>query len=204
MEYAQIILYPVAPIDASTLRHKNIILIVMEYVIISVLLAMENVMEIVLLIFVGWINVYHKALSLIIGIVTVNAYISLNHVMELVMLIQSLVELIAVSLMEIRIRFMNVVKNASITINLVMELVLLALLCVDQIYARPQQVFIGIVKANVPQKNLLAMATVPREELSVGLICAWNLDPWIGTMTVMASVPITINHVMEYVKWRVT
>ena len=204
MEYAQIILNPVAPIDASTLRHKNIILIVMEYVIISVLLAMENVMEIVLLIFVGWINVYHKALSLIIGIVTVNAYISLNHVMELVMLIQSLVGLIAVSLMEIRIRFMNVVKNASITINLVMELVLLALLCVDQIYARPQQVFIGIVKANVPQKNLLAMATVPREELSVGLICAWNLDPWIGTMTVMASVPITINHVMEYVKWRVT
>jgi len=203
MEYAQIILNPVAPIDASTLRHKNIILIVMEYVIISVLLAMENVMEIVLLIFVGWINVYHKALSLIIGIVTVNAYISLNHVMELVMLIQSLVELIAVSLME-RVRFMNVVKNASITINLVMELVLLALLCVDQIYARPQQVFIGIVKANVPQKNLLAMATVPREELSVGLICAWNLDPWIGTMTVMASVPITINHVMEYVKWRVT
>ena len=114
MEYAEkMILYPVAQMYASTLSNKNIILIVMENAFIMEILAkkkMKNVMETRL--FVGLINVYHKAQNLIIGIVTVSVLISLNHVMELVMLIQSLVELIYVSLMEISICIMNVVNNA--------------------------------------------------------------------------------------------
>ena len=185
-------------VDALILGHKNTSLIVMEHAILLVLLATENVMEREF--FVGPVNVYHKAQSLIIGNVTVSAFIYLNHVTILVMLKLSPVDLIVVSLIEINRGIMNVVNNACTTINLVMELVLLALLFVDRSDAFHHQILSGIVMVIVSQNYFPVMANVLRVGASVALTGAGKLNPGMSGMTVMASVPITLLRVMEYVR----